>query len=270
MKTLCVYQSYGNETGHTQTLYAILTALAFAPQNSIEIHLYTDNPAFFHLVAEKIHFHELTPERIQEWRGVHDFTHRLKIMMLLDLYQQFPQNPILYLDGDTFFTQPYENILHQITQETVLMHLKEYPVATHTTGQMKRFRKNIKPLQFQGQPIDLNVFMWNAGVIGFLPEHIPVLQKVIQFVDEIYPQYPKHIIEQFAVSYFFQKEYQIEPCDRYIKHYWNQKAEYTQAIQTFLNTHSATEKAIQSIHQEGLIQPTPVPKRKWWQKIFSR
>lgn len=267
MKTLIVYQSYGNEEGHIQTLYSVLTALAFSAQNT-EIHLYTDNPNAFNLVQNKIQLHSLTPERIRQWRGIHNFTHRLKIMMLLNLHEKYPYNTILYLDGDTFFTQNYTNMLAQISEKTVLMHVREYSVATHTTGQMKRFRKNMQKLTFENTPVDLNVFMWNAGVIGFMPVHVPVLQKVIQFVDEIYPQYPKHIIKQFAVSYFFQKEYQLQPCEAYITHYWNKKPEYTQAIEQFLQQHQDSNTAIAAIQKQGIIQPASVQKKKWWQKLF--
>lgn len=142
------------------------------------------------------------------------------------------------------------------------MHIREYSVQTHTTGQMKRFRKNIKPLRFQNQPIDLDVFMWNAGVIGFLPIHVPVLEKVVQFVDEIYPKYSKHIIEQFAVSYFFQKQYTIQPCDAYITHYWNQKPEYTQAIQKFLAEHPSLDNTLVSIQKQGTVKPIFIPRKK--------
>lgn len=267
MKTLLVYQSYGNEQGHIQTLYSVLTALAFASENT-EIHIYTDNIPAFSLIENEVMFHKLDTNIIQEWRGVHDFTHRLKIMMLLDLHSQFSQSPVLYLDGDTFFTQNYTDIIHTINDKSVLMHIREYPVNTHGTGQMKRFRKNMKHLTFQNEPIDLNVYMWNAGVIGFMPAHIPVLHKVIEFVDEIYPKYPKHIIEQFAVSYFFQKEYKVQPSDAYITHYWDKKPEYTQSIMRFLSHYTECSTAVSAIQKQGLIQPFFTQKAKWWQKIF--
>ncbi|MCS7027223.1 MAG: hypothetical protein NZ519_00520 [Bacteroidia bacterium] len=270
MKVLLVYQSYGNLEGYTQTLYSILTALAFAPQERIEIHLYTDKPAAFELIQSHVHFHILTPKIIQSWRGTHDFTHRLKIMMLLNLHEQFSQNPILYLDGDTFFTQNYSPVLEQITDKSIVMHVREYFVGTHRTGQMKRFRKNMKKLTFEGCPINLNVYMWNAGVIGFLPVHVPVLRKVIEFVDEIYPKYPKHIIEQFAVSYFFQQNFTIQPSNSYITHYWNKKSEYTQAIQIFLSRYSDASAALSAIQQQGVVAPFDAPKLKWWQKWFSK
>lgn len=120
MDTLCVYQSYGNEIGHIQTLYAILTALAFASKDKIQIHLYTDNISAFNLVQNEVKFHYLSPETIQKWRGEHDFTHRLKIMMLLDLHQQFPQTPILYLDGDTFL---HRIILHFLINYLITRYL---------------------------------------------------------------------------------------------------------------------------------------------------
>ncbi len=88
--------------------------------------------------------------------------------------EAYPQNPVLYLDGDTFFTQNYQLLLGQITEKHVLMHIREYTVDTHTTGQMKRFRENMKKLSFEGKPIDLSVFMWNAGVIGFMPVYSPL------------------------------------------------------------------------------------------------
>jgi hypothetical protein len=65
--------------------------------------------------------------------------------------------------------------------------------------------------------------MWNAGVLGFSTDHAYLLEDVLAFTDFVYPRFPKHVVEQFAFSLYFQNTSQIHTAHTHIYHYWNLK-----------------------------------------------
>ncbi len=267
-----VYQAYGLDGIRTQALYAAYSALAHRGAADVRVHLYADRPEFFAPLAEAISIHPLSPERIQAWRGPENFTHRLKIAMILDLIGcEHPDEKFLYLDADTFFTRDYDTLWPKIDLENGVMHVREYPVWSKPSGQIRRFRKHMAPLRFQGQPVDLQGWMWNAGAIGLDPSRFGLMQTVIEYIDELYPKYPKGLVEQYGVSYFLQTNVALQPCDDYVFHYWAQKDEYEAAIGERLALYRtlSVEEACAHLREHPIALPPPAPKKKWYQKLVG-
>lgn len=278
-----VYQAYGTHGIRAQALFAAYSALAYTPAfcraaygaagptpTDARIHVYTDDPTFFRPLQDVIVIHHLSPERIREWRGPLDFTHRLKVAMLLDRMAAHPEDKLLYLDADTFFTRDLAGLFERIDARNALMHVREYPVWTHPSGQIKRFRKHLRPLRFRGEPVDLHGWMWNAGAVGVHPSQFGLFHTILAFIDEIYPQYRKGLVEQYGISLFLQQNVTLHPCDDYVFHYWARKDAYETAICTRLERLRALplEMALANLREEPLQVPPPEARRPWW-KIWG-
>jgi hypothetical protein len=225
-----VTQAYGLDEIRVQALYLAQSALAWRGDLDLRVHLYVDDAAFFRDVEGRAELHAMSPERIREWRGPCDFVHRLKPLMIRDLIGRHPAEPFLYLDADTFFVGEVGRVFDRIGPGRGVMHEKEYPVATTETGQIQRFRKHMRPLRFEGKPIDLDGWMWNAGALGMDPAQFGIVPRWISFVDEIYPRYRKGLVEQYSASLLLQRAAEVAPCDDLVFHYWFQKDEYVAAI----------------------------------------
>ena len=270
-----VYQAYGLAEIRTETLYAAWSALAHAGETPTRVHVYTDDPGAFGVLEGRIDVHPLSPERIREWRGTFDFAHRLKAMMIWELTDLFPDEPLLYLDGDTFFVGTLATVRERIGPGSCVMHEREYSVATSQTGQMKRFRKHMRPLSFEGAPVDMDADMWNAGAIGLHPQQFPLVRRWIAFIDEVYPRYPHGLVEQYAVSLVLQRGASLRACDDVVFHYWFQKDEYDAAIRQQLGVLADLpyEDALAHVRANRISLPPPAKKKAerggFWRRLFG-
>ena len=79
-----------------------------------------------------------------------------------------------------------------------------------------------------------HVAMWNSGVLGFASNFFPHLDEVLQLTDELYTLYPKHVMEQLALSFYLQEYTQVHDAREYILHYWHEKDAYNAWIAQFL------------------------------------
>jgi hypothetical protein len=110
------------------------------------------------------------------------------------------------------------------------MHEWEYPVPTHRSPQMKKFRAHMGALTFRGRPVDLSRDMWNAGVVGMDPAQHGIVDEWIDFIDALYPHYKRGLVEQYGIGHLLQREAKVVPSDDLVVHYWFQKDDYVAAI----------------------------------------
>jgi hypothetical protein len=267
-----VTQAYGLEEIRVQGLYLAHSALARAGDVDLRVHLYVDEPAFFRGVADRVELHAMTPERIAEWQGPLRFVHRLKAKMIEDLVAAHPADPILYLDADTFFVRDVAEVFSRIGPGRAVMHVKEYPVATTETGQLRRFRKHMRPLSFEGRPIDLDGWMWNAGAVGMDPAQFGVVPRWLRFIDELYPRYRKGLVEQYSISLLLQREAELAPCDDAVFHYWFQKDEYVARIREHLGALARLPPAMQAefLRARRIELPPPAERKHRRRGLLAR
>lgn len=230
-----VTQAYGKEEILTEALYAVWSALAWRGELPLDVHVYSDDAAPFAPLAGKIDVRVLSPEEIRAWRGPHDFIHRLKAAMIRDVVRRFPGEKVVYVDADVFFTGPLAGLFERIGPGRGVMHVREYPVATHPSSQMKKFRAHMGELSFRGRPIDLSYDMWNAGVVGMDPAQFGFVDEWLEFIDAIYPHYKRGLVEQYGVCHLLQREAAVAPSDDLVLHYWFQKDDHVAAIRRELD-----------------------------------
>jgi len=229
-----VTQAYGKEEILTQAVYAAWSALAWRVDLPLEVHAYVDDATPFSALAGKVEVRVLSPDEIRDWRGPEDFIHRLKAAMISDMVHRFPGDKLVYVDADVFFTGPLSGIFERVGARRAVMHEREYPVATHPSEQMRKFRKHMGALTFRGKPVDLSRDMWNAGVVGMDPAQFPIVDEWLEFIDALYPQYKRGLVEQYGIGHLLQREATVQATDDLVFHYWAQKDDYVAAIRTEL------------------------------------
>lgn len=232
-KSYIVFQAYGNQGILLECAFALLTLTKQEEPNflaNLEIWIYTDNPGFFKALNNcplKLHFRTISPDLILKWRGKIDFVHRIKIEILKE-FTSLNKGNILYLDTDTYIYQPLKKLFENINQGQIYMHIMEGVVNDSNHVMLKklsRFLNKNQPLHLPSGKIEIhnNVAMWNAGVLGFHSDYAFLLDEILTFTDELYIKFHKHIVEQFAFSYYFQKSQTLKTAHTHIYHYWNLK-----------------------------------------------
>jgi|SRR6185437_5713739 len=228
-----LYQAYGNKAIINEAIYSLLSYYYIVKDelsSEVKVVVYTDDiPAFDHFFSGKdFVYRPLTKELVKEWRGSIDFVHRVKIKIIQDFFSDYPDANVLYVDSDTVFKTSPASLYKLIADGRLVMHTMEGVIKNRSNPIFKKLYKYIfsNDITLPGStktkvPVDTQ--MWNAGVIGIKDKQKNILEKVLDFTDGLYPHFPKHIVEQFAFSYYFQNETAIVPAESYIFHYWNFK-----------------------------------------------
>lgn len=236
-----VFQCYGNEAIFHECTYALLSiSRLYTPDElkGVQIWIYTDNPDWFGSFKGctlPLHYRKVDDTTIKKWKGEINFTHRVKVEVLKDFIKDKEGN-ILYLDCDIVITHPIDQILKNINSGQLYMHMREGLLSDRSNKIFEKLHhhyKNKSPLKIKDKPVH-EFAMWNAGVLGFNTKYRHLLDDVLTFTDTEYLKFPKHIIEQFAFSIYFQQAGRVKAAAPYIFHYWNLK-EARQILSSFFN-----------------------------------
>ncbi len=223
-----VFQCYGQESVFLECTFALLSLSRLYGKDGLsgtEIWIYTDNPDWFSTFKDcnlPLNFRRVDADTIRAWRGTIDFVHRVKIEVLLDFTSKHTGN-ILYADTDVVFTHQLEPAWAAIERGTLFMHIREGKVSDKPNPLLTKLDRYLRSKPAGNEPPLYDLDMWNAGVLGFNASQRPLLEKVLQFTDTEFPQFPKHIIEQFAFSIQFQQTGHLQPAFPYTLHYWSMK-----------------------------------------------
>jgi len=267
-----LYVACGRADISVQALYAAYSALAYQGSLNLSIHIYTDDLAFFHPLTGHIALHEVTAETLRSWRGPGDYPFRIKIAAIADLAKNESAAKVLFADADTFFFAEMAPAYERTDKQNAVMHRKEYLISRHPTRQLQRFRDRMGKFRFRDSAVDLNSDMWNSGAIGLHASQFHLLETILAFIDTVSPHYKKQLVEQYAVSYYLQKNAQVHPCDDRLFHYWNQKAEYGKAISQRLERWRSLplEAALQELRQNRIELPPYQPQHGWFRRLSDR
>ena len=267
-----IYLACGQRNVRVQALYAAYSALAWKGTLDLKVHVYSDAPEAFQPVADRVELHPLSMEKVRAWRGPGNYPFRIKIAALAEAAREHGEERVLFSDSDAFFFADFAPVFTRIGPGQAVLHRKEYPVASHPTGQLQRFRKRMAKFHFRGSAIDLNADMWNSGAIGLDPSQFHLLHTVLAFIDTISPQYKKQLVEQYAVSYFLQKNAQVQACDDVLFHYWAQKAEYQPKIEEWLERWKSMpmEASLAELRAGRIELPPYQPRHGWVRRLSDR
>jgi hypothetical protein len=230
-KVSLVYLVYGSEFSYYQVIFSILNAHFYLEGDlqRIDIVIYTNNDTILrkYLKNISIKVELLTDEDIRKYRGLNDFNHRMKILIIKDCIQKY-RNNVLYMDGDTFFVNYPLPLLNKISNKVSVMHIPEYDMYGKESENchkliLRRTLEDPVILKNENIKIPLRTIMWNAGIIGISCETFDLLDDVVSLTDQIYAARPVHTAEQFAFSYILQTKTNLISAESTIVHYWQQQ-----------------------------------------------
>lgn len=231
-KVSLVFQSFTSKNEYFRAVFSIWSFFVHSSidKENCRVFLFTDNPEFFedYLKPLPIVYVFLSGEKQRELRGEIDFFHRIKIGIIREALEATKQK-ILYCDSDTFFISDPAWIFDQVSKDQVVMHCLEYNFRERMTRKsppaMEKFLQFISETTFRfGKDrefcVDINDCSWNAGVMAFDPEHLPLFNQVYNLTDLFYKGSASHASEQFAFSIVMQNNAQLVPCEKSVYHYW--------------------------------------------------
>ena len=220
MKPTLVLQAYGSASLRHQARFAVHSWLHWLEPSAFRVLLFTDAPEEFAatLPADLDWATEpMDARRLADWRGGIDFVHRVKIEALRCAAARCG-GPLLYLDGDTACVAHPQPVLDALAAGHPVMHTFEGRLATSPHRLHRKIWRKLRSLgEFQvdltqgERVLTADTPMWNAGVIGLAPAHLPLLDDALVLTDMLYIMYPKHVMEQLAFSFLLDGEDPSKP-----------------------------------------------------------
>jgi len=277
-----VYSVFGNENFYNEALYSILSYLKFHKADENQIIIYSDSTDFFKKkLSQSIIYIELSNDEITNWKGKHNFVHRVKVKVIQDVVSKYNGN-FLYLDSDTYFTKNCSEIFNNINSNAIYFDKSEGKLIDNKGGiarKMKAFLKNESEFKIPSLnetiKIDSDFTVWNAGVIGFNSSYSNQLKMVEELVDVLYSKNQLFVMEQISFNYFFQRKTKPLESKNHIHHYWYFK-EFRDVLSHFFE-HNKSKFFEEMIVEIDKINPEYLSSEKraykkmsFWKKQFHK
>jgi hypothetical protein len=234
-----------NHQHHAQTYFSICT---FLHQTDVHDRIYviTDSPDFYKRLGEKVNIIPINQAQLKDWQGEYKFFWRAKIKALEHICNLHPDEPVLYLDTDTFLFSDLK--LLKLDLQNPMMHLLEGKLSERKSKTEKQMWQGVKNKVFGGITIHEKHGMWNAGVVG-IPAHkgLKICSLALNVCDELLREkITPYFIEQFSSSVALSENGDMKPAEKYIGHYWSNKEEWSDAIQRFIINSSLKNNSLET------------------------
>ena len=248
-----LYLVFGQGLGnHVQAHFSILTFLSQRPALK-SINILTDNPEFYASLNDHVKIIAIDTNTLKEWKGAYDFFWRTKIKAIEMLCNLYKNEPVLYLDSDTFLYGDLQLLNAAANAGQAFMHENEGKLSTDKSKTAKKMWKQIGHVSYEGVVITEEHHMWNAGVV-LTPNKKDNQEclRAINICDAMCRQgVTRRLIEQYALSVALQETYSLQPAAGVIGHYWSNKENWNKAIEHFLLTASfkacTTQQSVQAL-----------------------
>ena len=230
-----LYVTFGSNVNiHLQAAFSVCSFLS--QKDSIaSINIITDSPEHYTILESHVNIIKVTEAQLKDWQGEYNFFWRIKIKAIEMLCHLYPNEPILYLDTDTFLFTKIDLLKQQLQSGKALMHENEGALALKKSKTEKKMWQQVGSKKFGSCTILSTDCMWNAGVVA-----IPNTQNgtdcalALTICDDMCKaNVTKRLIEQFALSVALEKCYGLIEARSSIAHYWSAKKIWDKEIADF-------------------------------------
>jgi len=143
--------------------------------------------------------------QVQAWSGGGLYHHRIKPAVVLDALNRFSA-PVCFVDSDSIISKGFHaEVTGKMAPQEVWSVTKTAVVMNHFELRnpfppLKGFRTRLPHLGSYRYDVE-NSWMFNSGLIGVSPEHVPVMEDTLALIDALIGRARKFpTIEQLALS----------------------------------------------------------------------
>jgi hypothetical protein len=220
-----LYLDYGELPKYRRELKYSLISLrqALGPEPGARIVVYTDAPSVY--ANWPVEVVDIAP-RIREWSGGGLYHHRIKPAAVLDALTRFAA-PVCFVDSDTIISSGFPaEVADKMAPQEVWSVTKTAVVMNHFElmnpfPPLKGFATQLPHLG-RYRYDRAQSWMFNSGLIGVSPVHVPLLEDTLAFIDALIGRARKFpTIEQFALSEVVRlNQIPVAEVKDTLVHYW--------------------------------------------------
>lgn len=230
-----LYLTFGNHPDlHAQAAFSIYS---FLREETLlhTINVITDQPFFYNHLQQKVNIIATNAAELKDWEGKNHFFWRVKLKAIEKICALYPNDPVMYLDADTFLINDLEIIYLHLQAGKALMHMNEGPLSGKKSKTEKQMWRQIANKTFGNMLMQPAHCMWNAGVVATPnTQQNKECQLALRICDEMCSQgVAPRLIEQYALSLALQTYYELQEAQNNIVHYWSVKAIWVEKIKAF-------------------------------------
>lgn len=192
------------------------------------------------LSFKNVEYIELPDKIITDWLNT-DYIYIVKIKALRYYFQMY-HDKVLFIDSDTIFLSPLDSLFESISDKKFIMdfpcvknykdiinsdkeyQLKDDKIYSKSERQFFCYMDSHGYLDPEKKyPLNLTVKPSNSGVIGMTYENRYLLDEVEELTNVIWDQHKYISAEEYAFSYIFSNNGEIEYANKNVFHYWRYK-----------------------------------------------
>ncbi len=230
-----LYLTFGNNPSiHLQAAFSIYSFLT-NPKFLHSINVITDDEGSYVHLGSSVNIIKVSSDELAEWKGEHDFFWRIKIKAIEKVAHLYPNEPLIYLDTDTFLLANLSEVEESLINGQALMHENEGALSRKKSKTEKRMWRQVVGKSFGNTTMQPTDCMWNAGVVG-IPnsQNGKEVELALAICDDMCKQgVTKRLIEQYALSLALEKTYGLAEAKAQIAHYWSNKEIWNRQIGYF-------------------------------------
>jgi hypothetical protein len=155
--------------------------------------------------------------RVREWSGGGLYYHRIKPALVREALEKFAA-PVLFLDSDSIVKPGFHAEVEEKMADAVVVNRFE---KRNPFPPLKGFRTQLPHLGAYRYDV-AHSWMFNSGLIGMQPAHLPLLDDTLAMIDALIGRAKKFpAIEQFALSEALRlSQTKIAEIHGTFLHYW--------------------------------------------------
>lgn len=241
-----LYIIYGdNKVYYQGAIVSFLSFLAHTPpEQHPNIIILTEKPELF--AAYPVTCLPLTAGMLTDWSLNHQYHFRIKnrgLKHVLTHKSIQPNDKVLFLDTDTYFTKAPSHLFQLIDDENILLFLNEGKISRHRSFAVyeKALKGKTITLSDRQYQLSSDATMWGSLMMGVTPDITDKLDISDELMQALLPLVSAHTIEQFSFVEVMKKHYHINEGKQWVRHYsrHKQKIYAEKQITHFLNTYQS-------------------------------
>ncbi len=230
-----LYLTFGSNTSiHLQAAFSIYSFLS-QPTFIHTMNVITDSEDFYNHFGSRVNVIKISEDELTNWKGEQDFFWRIKIKAIEKICLLYPNEPVVYLDTDTFLFNGIDGINNALKIGKALMHENEGFLSGKKSKTERLMWQQIAGKTFGGLQMQPTDCMWNAGLVA-TPNTKGGSECLLalNICDEMCKQgVTRRLVEQYAISLALENEYRLVEAKDSVAHYWSTKDEWNSFINNF-------------------------------------
>jgi len=189
-----LYLDYGGQARYRAELkYSLISLKAGLDPACARIVVASDAPELYRHWPVTVM--DIAP-RVREWSGGGLYHHRIKPALVREALEKFAA-PVLFLDSDSIIRPGFHAEVEEKMADAVVVNRFE---KNNPFPPLKGFRTQLPHLGAYRYDV-AHSWMFNSGLIGMQPAHLPLLDDTLAMTDALIGRAKKFpTIEQFALS----------------------------------------------------------------------